>query len=363
MLALVIGLAVTGVLLLSGRWRDDADSTGAAMPSLSTSEGRIVDADGRAVKLRGVNVIPLDAGNPSRAYPAAHFRRIRDAGFNVARFVLYWRHLEPERGRFDETRLRAIDTAISRARRAGVYVVLDAIHLYDGMRNVPGWARAGGDPLASVERDAAGYLRMLARRYGRDPAVAAYDLINEPPTYPPDQNRVLRVYAGLIGRVREVDPDTIVMIEPSYGDSSMAGADLGLLPDRRNLVLSLHDYYTGGAGDGYLPNGEQNHQANGAGHYAWDGTTGYAGSPGELGAHLDVNLRVARAAGIPVWIGEFGMNPRAPGAARWIRDKIALFEREGLGWAWWLYAPGPGFNLLDEQTQRPKPVWRQLSRR
>jgi hypothetical protein len=193
--------------------------------------------------------------------------------------------------------------------------------------------------------------------------VVAYDLINEPPSDPVDQNRILRLYDRLIAEVRRVAPDKMVMFEPANGDSSMEGADLALLRDRRNLVFSLHDYYAGGAGDGYARGGAQLLPEDGA-RYAWDGRTGYDDpDESELARHLRVNVDIMRAAGIPVWIGEFGINPRAPNARRWIRDKVALFERYELGYAWWLYdAKGPTAPL-EPGAQRFRDFVRLLSPR
>jgi hypothetical protein len=175
---------------------------------------------------------------------------------------------------------------------------------------------------------------MLAGRYRDEPAVAAYDLVNEPYRFPIDQNSVLRAYDQLFGQVREVDPDKIVLIEPTYGDTSVAGAlgDFSNLKRRTNVVYSLHDYFAGGDDDGYAADGQQK------GNYAWDGVTGYpAPDPAALEAHLRVHVDKLRAAGIPLWIGEFGIGAGVVGHDRWIADKVALFKRYGLGRAWWEY--------------------------
>ncbi len=316
---------------------------------LSTKGTRTVDARGRPVLLRGFNVIPIFEDLPGKTWEAWHYRRMRGLGLNVARFVLYWSDLEPSRGRFDEQRLATLDTAIARAREAGLYVVLDLVHLYDGDAFVPPWAQSG-DGLADVSREGGRYLAMMARRYRDEPAVAAYDPINEPAATPIDQNRVLRTYDGLIQTIRREDPEKIVMIEPSFGDSDMRDADFGLLTDRRNLVLSVHDYYAGGAGEGYGPGLEQR------GSYTWDGTSGYpSASRADLKAHMMAYVEPAYEAGLAVWVGELGIDPGAVNAERWVRDKMALLEEEGLGFAWWVYRPGPGLDVL-ESDLRIKPL-------
>lgn len=337
-----IVLFTVAAVVAAALWRERDDSAaskeraGVDLESLKVDTGRIVGEDGDAVLLRGFNVIPVVADDPDWTWGAEHYERIRDGGFNTVRFVMHWSAYEPERGRLDPRMLRSLDTAIGRARAAGLYVVLDVIHLFDGETLVPPWARTG-DPLTAVERNGRPFVKAIAGRYRDDPAVVAIDPVNEPGTDPPDQDRILRMYRGHIDDIREVDRDAIVMFEPSFGDSSMAGANLKLLGDTSNLVFSMHDYYAGGSGAGYQPNGSQATAETGA-RYAWDGKTGYdEPSPAELEEHLDVNLRIMRKAGIPVWIGEFGMDPEAPNGRRWIRDKVALYERNGIGHAWWLY--------------------------
>jgi endoglycosylceramidase len=351
--ALGIAALAVAVALGLGDGARDATTAGSYPQRLSTRGGQIVDTTGRPVLLRGFNVIPVYIGGPGQTWGPEHYRRIRARGFNAVRFVLYWHIMEPARGRFSAVNFRTLERAVGYARRARLYVILDAVHVYQGPRYIPRWARSG-NTLADIERDAGGYVAELARRYRHNATVAAYDPINEPPTYPPDQNSVLRVYARLIEAIRRVDPDKIVMFEPSYGDAVMTAANLDLLGDTRNLVFSMHDYYSGGAGDGYLPNGEKDKSSHDYNHRGYP-----APNPAELEQHLLVNLTRMRGAGIPVWIGEFGMDPNAPNAERWIRDKVALFKRHGLGYSWWLYGTDGAFATLTPEG-RFKPFVRLL---
>lgn len=346
---------VLAVLVLGGLAESASGAPGGRRvpypAKLQTTSTAIVDSKGNEVRLRGFNMIPV-FGPRGGTWGRDHYRRIRAKGFNVLRFVVYWSRMEPSRGRFNRVALKTLDRAVANARKAGLYVVLDPIHLFDGKRYVPHWAhprlsdvdrwnatKSSAALREAIQREAPRYLRMLARRYRGNRAVAAYDLVNEPPSYPPDQNAILRMYDALIREVRRVDRDKIVMIEPSFGNSSMAGADLGLIADRRNLVFQLHDYYAGGAGAGYRPSGERAYRYDPkTGLSAGDGRALYdPASAAELEAHLQVNLARMRAEGIPVWIGEFSIKPENRSARRWIDDKVALFKRHRLGYAWWLY--------------------------
>jgi len=309
-------------------------------PLHATATQPFVAPSGRAVRLVGLNVIPVWKGEPGRTWPRERYDQIRAKGFTAVRFVLYWDLMEPARGTFDATSMVTLDTAVARARSAGLRIVLDAVHLWGagGFADVPRWARAG-DSVSTVQANAGPYLRRLTARYRDEPAVAAYDLVNEFSRFPIDQNAVLRAYDALIAKVRSVAPRKIVMIEPTYGDTGIAGtlADFSNLRHRANVVWSIHDYFAGGDDDGYAADGSQ------AGRYGWDGRTGYpTPDPRALQAHLLVQLTKTRAAGLPMWIGEFGIAGGAPGHDRWIADKIALFARYRLGAAWWEYhTPGP----------------------
>jgi endoglycosylceramidase len=342
-------LAVVAVALVAGaRAAPRTPAPTNPAPLHATATHAFVAPDGHPVQLVGLNVIPVFKHHPGQTWPQERYAQIRAKGFTAVRFVLYWDVMEPARGAFDATSFATLDTAVQRARAAGLRVVLDVVHLWGpgGFADVPAWARTG-DSVTTVRTNAAPYLQRIAARYRAEPAVAAYDLVNEFHRFPIDQNAVLRTYDALIGRVRAVDPAKIVMIEPTYGDSSIAGrlADFRNLTHRRNVVWSIHDYFAGGDHDGYAADGSPK------GRYVFDGRTGYpTPDVAALRAHLLVQLRTTRAARIPMWVGEYGIGDGVPGHDRWIADQTALFARYGLGRAWWEYhtsgplsATGPTF--------------------
>jgi hypothetical protein len=318
----------------------------------STATQAFVDANGDEVRLRGFNVIPVWGNSPGQTWDSAKYTQIRSKGFNAVRFVLYWDDFEPSRGTWNQTNLTTLDTAVSRAKAAGLYVVLDMIHLWGsgGFNDVPAWAKTG-DSVTTVQTNGAGFLKMLAGRYKNEPMVAAYDLVNEFARSPIDQNAVLRAYDSLISQVRTVDPAKIIMIEPTYGDSSIAGslADFANLTNKTNVVWSLHDYFGGGDDDGYSSSGAQ------SGTYLWNGTTGYS-SPNlaQLENHLLVHVNKSRAAGIPMWIGELGIGSGVANHDLWIDQQIGLFNKYGLGFAWWeYYTTGPLSATNSDFTWKP----------
>jgi hypothetical protein len=323
-----------------------ANGSAVAVPLHSTATDAFVTPSGAPLDLRGVNIVPLGAEEPSRTLSGSHYTEIEREGFNAVRLVVYWDLLEPHRGRFDHVALHTLDRAIARAQASRLYVILDEIHLWGrrGMDGIPRWARRG-DSVTSVLSNGGAYLRMLARRYREEPAVAGYDLVNEFHRYPIDQNSVLGAYNTLIRQVRAVDRNKIILIEPTYGDTSVAGAlaNFRILTERRNVVWSIHDYFAGGNADGYGADGGQ------AGNYTWDGRTGYAHpDPTELENHLLVQLRKMRAVRLPIWIGVFGIGAAAVNHDRWIADQVALFNKYGLGRMWWEYHTSSPFSATSD---------------
>ena len=333
---------------------------------LSTRDGAIVDEDGDRVLLRGMNAFgEIETGS---GITRAELDRMADAGFNVVRLVVHWDTLEPEapvdgRHNYRQDALEAIDASIDRARDAGLYVVLSPVHLFKlspafGGRGIPAWVyQQRGYDLARAEREVAtdsfmhenlyALLRLLAKRYADDPVVAAIDPVNEPPTAP--QDAILDWYREIAGVVRSAAPETMILVEPRFGDHNMSTVDLRRLGDRTNLVLSPHFYYAGGAGDGYGPDGSKN------GKYLFDGKATYhRGSEKDLEAHLERSTKAAKAAGMPVWIGEFGVGVETEGAREYLEDMTAVMARQGVGWAFWVHRSNDSFSATgNDGAYRP----------
>jgi hypothetical protein len=306
------------------------------LPALhATRTAAFVTPDGTERRLWGLNVQPVWAGRPGRTWGAARYEAIAAKGFNAVRFVLHWDDFEPRRGDLDPASLATLDTAVARAKAAGLYVTLDMIHLWGprGLSDVPEWARSG-DSVATVEANGGPYVGALAARYADEPAVAAYDPVNEPRRWPIDQDAVLRMYDRLIATIRPPAPRKIVLVEPSYGDSSIGPgcADLSSLSHRDNVVFSVHDYFAGGDDDGFGRACEQ------AGTQGGGGAAGYDVSDvAALRAHLQSYLDVLEPAGLPLVVGEFGMAAGAPHRDAWVRDMVALLGSHRLSGMWWEY--------------------------
>uniref|UniRef100_A0AAU3I8A0 Cellulase family glycosylhydrolase n=1 Tax=Streptomyces sp. NBC_01393 TaxID=2903851 RepID=A0AAU3I8A0_9ACTN len=306
----------------------------------------IGDSAGRQVLLRGVNVNQLiDYGQPDPAkatvWPLedSDYARMERYGFDVQRLALSWSALEPKRGVFDEAYLARVRTAVDQAADHGIHTVLDIhqdtfskyVSAAPGTRcranaspefgndGAPKWATLtdgakacgflGRDLAPNVQQaftnlynDTDGIGAEFARTWGRlaktfadDPAVAGYDLLNEPgPGDAPGVTSSIllgRLYQQAITSIRAAESKVaggfhhLVFFEPSILWSGL-GFDttppVGFADDPQ-LVFSPHLY------------SESITMDQGLGITLTSIEQGYATAE-----------RTARAYGAPLWSGEWG---------------------------------------------------------
>ncbi len=306
--------------------------------------GRIVDALGREVLLRGVNVnafVEYWAYDPGlvTTYPltGADADAIAGIGWNVVRLLISWSRVEPEPGVYDEAYLDAVESAVRLLESRGLYSIVD-LHQDAwgaslaarpgedcsafgnlpavGWDGAPAWATLdGGAPRCQVGirelspavvaafraffADAPGpggiglrtrYVRMLrhvAERFAPHDAVAGYDVMNEPNAIFVDQLEPLAdFYAAAIQGIRAGESDAgaprrLVFLEPSI---SWAGNEsFPVLPPfaRDDQIVYAPHLYQGGLDPGPL----------------------------EAGAFERARSEAALLGGAPVLSGEWGSDP------------------------------------------------------
>lgn len=291
----------------------------------------------------GVNLPPLFLG--SGGQNTSVYAKIAAKGFTAVRMVLYWSDLEPSRGTY--ARLPELDAQIAAARAANLAVVLDCVHCFgsNGMAYFPSWTAGTGDSVDTISAHAKGFLTGLAQRYRGS---AAFDLVNEPYRWPLDPTGVLRMYNDLIVAIRAVNASDVILIEPTYGDTLPVGIDWTVMPvaNRANVVWSVHDYYAGGAGNGYNANGSQASRD----HFTWaynDPTTPFTGynpaNAPDLATHCQA-MNAAVGGRFPIWVGECGIDESSANHAQYVIDKMAAFNQRGWWRCWWEYWTGTGFS-------------------
>jgi hypothetical protein len=368
--------AVVGSTLAAVNPAQAADAANPPAGFLRADHGRITDGDGNEVLLRGVNVNQLvDFYRPRADVPATRplteqdFAGMASYGFDVARLNLSWSALEPQRGRFDSAYLGRVKDAVSWAKANGIRVVLD-MHQdgwsdaatasgtvcrpgtdpmwgYDG---APAWATiADGAPRCSFTGrdispagdrafehfwfDTDGIQTALAQTWGKlaaqfrdEPAVAGYDLINEPgfgETAPVTTSLQLgRFYDSAIHEIRAAGAPQIVFVEPSILWSGL-GFDSGPRPgftSDRNIVFSPH-------------------------LYAESITMDYSlGLPTIVGIERQFELaeRVAAEYGAPLWSGEYGYWGDDASIASRVARYATAEDAHALGSAYWVWKQACG---------------------
>ncbi|RLJ01845.1 MAG: hypothetical protein DRP08_05070, partial [Candidatus Aenigmatarchaeota archaeon] len=310
------------------------------MKWLHVEGDKIVNEDGFIVFLYGANYMGMEFGWFN--HKEEDFVRMRNWGFNVVRLPIGWHYIEPEPGKIDEEYLMLIDKVIYLAKKNGLYVVLDMHQWhwsprFDGC-GMPDWVV----PDAINYKDAsikfftnrkywvkfANVWKILAERYRDEPAIAAYDIFNEPmPDYDklsPERFREILsdFYDYVIGEIRKKDQKHIVMF------MSVWGSDRETVPtvSDNNSVLDVH-FYAGGT---------------------WDGKTGYEHiTYHELRREVEAWILVAKKIGKPLWFGEFGVGSSAYRASDWAHDVTQFFDHCVVGYCWWTYwRDATSFGLL-----------------
>ena len=304
-------------------------------------------ADGKAAMLNGFNV--RNVGLYSSPSSASAMKMIKDKGFNAVRFVMRWSVFEPSPGGTSADAEAKLDASIANAKAAGLYIILDPIHLSGGGDETPAWA-TGNDSVAKVNSFATPYLKRMAAKFANERSVVAIDLVNEPWMAGRDDARLMTMYNTLIAAVRSVDSDKPVIMEPMYGDSLFASSAFALLKDTSNLIFSTHDYYggtttaTGTKACASDANGDGYHDtySYACGSVTYNETPFYNGRIADKEAHLRATLDVLSGPRLPLYVGEYNINEEFVGAGAWRRDMAALFDKYKISrTAWEFYSQGP----------------------
>lgn len=239
--------------------------------------------------------------------------------------------------------------AVARQQNLRLIVVIDNAW---GRHTAGYWTPAG----ATLRDHLVAFWEAMARRYRDEPAVVAYDLLNEPDPSFGYLNDLPGEHAAwneeLIPRlhqaIRAIDSQTWLAIEPTpmglvSGYAGFGGLSrLPLLDDPR-VLYQLHFYspatYTAQGLDGTRPGlpypGAARDHDMPADEY-WDAQ--------RIELALKPAADFARDHGVRVYVGEFGVLRWAPGAERWIRDVILTMEQAGLDWTFHSPANYNGWN-------------------
>jgi len=259
----LVGATALAVLVAVGGCGGSSATPHAVLPPLSPLHATrgpgaaLLDAHGRTVVLRAISVNQLGdyyADNPTLPTVApleeSDFAQIAALGFDAVRLTISWSSLEPHRGTIDAAYVARIHQAVRRAAGRRLYVIIDmhqdawgkfiatpagtvcpaGSQAAIGWDGAPEWAtvldgqttcrgpareisRAVETAWANFYADTQGVQTelvtawgALARSFAADPAVAGFDLVNEPhpgPTFGTAELAPLSQYYGrALGAIR-----------------------------------------------------------------------------------------------------------------------------------------------------------------
>ena len=276
--------------------------------------------------------------------------------------------------------LATLRATLDRAHKAGLKVVIAPLSL-PGMR----WSQNNqgqfDDRLWQDKRywlQAAAFWRDLARELKGHPAIAAYNLVNEPA--PEKQGGLAEhadpgqmqqwyarqqgsardlpaLYRQLIAAIREEDADTPVMLDAGW----FAAADAfrywpSPLEDQR-VLYSVHMY------EPYLVTSAPNMTRKQP--IAYPGPAPFAGQTQQwdgqrVAQYLRQPLDWAAAMNVPrsrLVVGEFGCMRRLPGCRQYLEDVLSVLDRHRLHWAFYSFRED-NWDGMDYELGSAKVPWR-----
>jgi endoglycosylceramidase len=331
------------------------------------------------------------------------FTQMRRLGYDNVRLNVSWSMLEPRPGHIDRRYIARIAQVVRWAKRQGIWVTVDlhqdawSKYVYTkpgkncppgtgktrGYDGAPRWASTSRLPACTVDgtreldlavqHDAqkfwsdanasdgvglqehyAHVVTVLARRFAHDPAVAGYDLMNEPePGFLPEAENgteILPFYAKVAATIRAAVPrfHQLLFLEPGVERNTTAqrafATSWRAVSKYRNAVYAPHIYtgvFTAGA---------------------------VLGTPDVATFQSDYDAAVAdaEALGLPLWLGEFGGPPAEDKTI--LAKHYAQQEARRIGGTMWLWKEnandsiantfwgvyGPPFSGADRRG-RPQP--------
>lgn len=301
-----------------------------------TAQGKDLIYAGQKVILKGTNfdnINALGAGIGSNnvndvTYGDADYAELARQGANHARFGLSFSWYKQNKAMF----FAMTDAQVAHATRHGIFLVWNMFttpgDCYEGYGNSCGfWGSA------PEQNQLQAFWVEMATHYRDKPAVAGYDLLNEP-TPPSDCKQWFPIAGRIRNAVSAVAPNQLVFVETC----SDPGNDLKYNnpPKGANIVYEVHDYSPMDMShDMFSPGSVYPGTAS-----EWFGScyvdkavfaTGQ-GCP-ELDIRENYGLNWASQQNVPIYIGEWGASSVLNGYAKYHQDKAELYRDWGVNHA------------------------------
>ena len=313
---------------------DERRVTSDGISSLVTPHSSLVTAQ-RRQPLRGVM-------SPSRDMTEDDFRTLHEWGVTLLRYQMnvpdHDRCLD-RIGPWIEGRLDHLDSfVLPMAEKYGILVAVD-------LHAAPGGVNASRDMTMFHDAACAGYFvelwRRIAKRFAGRRGLYGYDLVNEPVQTVealPDCD-FWNLQRRAAEAIREIDPETPIIVEANLMDSPAAFAFLSPLA-LTNVIYEVHMYNPAAFTHQNLREEARLGPVYPDPAKNWDK------------AYLRRILAPVRdfqaKHGARIFVGEFSAVVWAQGAENYLRDCIALFEEYGWDWTYHAFRQWPGWSVEHE---------------
>ena len=330
----------------------------------------IVDAQNRIVIYHGLNVSNHSKSSPGNLpqVSSAEYEQMREWGFNMVRYLVFWEAIEPEPGRINEEYLAKTWEQIDLIGALGFDVVIDFHQdLFSkrfGGNGFPDWTvNDGGHPFTrqtpwqknywqpavwhsydffwrsdALQNQYANAVRVVLAGAATRPHVTGLDIMNEPWPWKGLRFEELAL-SGLYKKVAAMRDDngfqTPLYFAPMLPTNAGLSSGLREAPGERS-VYAPHFY------DAFV-DAEWSYRF-------WNRLL--------MQRTVKLRIREAQRMQVPLFFGEFGLVQSNPGFARYLRDFTNLMDEYQVGWAYWSYDRGR-FGVMD-QTGAPGPALNEL---
>ncbi len=254
--------------------------------------------------------------------------------------------------------IKRLDTMLPILRKYGIYAV---IAMFGAPGGGTGW---DGSPLfanSACQQKLVEVWKKLAKHYKGVDGIFGYDLVNEPiditgldnvgwDTVPGDVYNWWELADQTARAIRQIDPETLIFMEPSSGGVPYAFHNLKPL-NVTNVVYSLHMY---------MPY-QFTHQFVFA---CFDKKLRYPGfewagqvwDRNRIRAELQHVVRFHGKWDARIYVGEFSAVRWAPGAYDYIKDVTDVFEEHGWDWTYHAFREHPCWSVeYDENKDQLTP--------
>ncbi|HTI72272.1 MAG TPA: cellulase family glycosylhydrolase [Candidatus Limnocylindria bacterium] len=241
---------------------------------------------------------------------ARDFDNIQSLGMNVIRVPVWWATFEDLSGHWRADAFDRLDWAVTNAWQRGIYTLIDLHGVPGGQSTSDSTGQGGLNQFwaSAAHRDhTAAIWTAIASHYVGNPAVAGYDLINEP-SGAPSTSAVWSAYNSLYKAIRAVDPDHVIFMEGTFGNWNWSMLPNPATYKWTNIVYEMHEYQ-------------------------WNSTTSPAGVKAGIDNQIK-DFKQHQSWKVPACIGEF--NCFGTGSDTW-KYAIQQFNSNGMSWTMWSY--------------------------